>query len=185
MKKFFMTLAVVMIAVCANAQVYLGGNVGIASVDYGGDDDETIYSLLPEIGYKFNDNWAAGVMFGWSKAGLKTYNGEFDTQEEIKAKTFELNPYARFTFLHGKLINVFCDGGFGYKHYYGTKDANADLWSIGLRPGVELKLNKFSLIAHIGFVGYQKYDHDNGYESSAWGMDFDGNNISLGVYYNF
>lgn len=43
MKKFFMTLAVVMIAVCANAQVYLGGNVGIASVDYGGDDDETIY----------------------------------------------------------------------------------------------------------------------------------------------
>ncbi len=51
MKKFFMTLAVVMIAVCANAQVYLGGNVGIASVDYGGDDDETIYSLLPEIGY--------------------------------------------------------------------------------------------------------------------------------------
>ena len=70
MKKFFMTLAVVMIAVCANAQVYLGGNVGIASVDYGGDDDETIYSLLPEIGYKFNDNWAAGVMFGWSKACL-------------------------------------------------------------------------------------------------------------------
>ena len=104
MKKFFMTLAVVMIAVCANAQVYLGGNVGIASVDYGGDDDETIYSLLPEIGYKFNDNWAAGVMFGWSKAGLKTYNGEFDTQEEIKAKTFELNPYARFTFLHGKPV---------------------------------------------------------------------------------
>lgn len=51
MKKFFMTLAVVMIAVCANAQVYLGGNVGIASVDNGGkDDDVTVYSLLPEIG---------------------------------------------------------------------------------------------------------------------------------------
>lgn len=83
MKKFFMTLAVVMIAVCANAQVYLGGNVGIASVDYGGDDDETIYSLLPEIGYKFNDNWAAGVMFGWSKAGLQIDNGEFATSERL------------------------------------------------------------------------------------------------------
>lgn len=83
MKKFFMTLAVVMIAVCANAQVYLGGNVGIASVDYGGDDDETIYSLLPEIGYKFNDNWAAGVMFGWSKAGLQIDNGEFAIHQSV------------------------------------------------------------------------------------------------------
>lgn len=92
MKKFFMTLAVVMIAVCANAQVYLGGNVGIASVDYGGDDDETIYSLLPEIGYKFNDNWAAGVMFGWSKAGLQIDNGEFATSERLTTHTFEISP---------------------------------------------------------------------------------------------
>lgn len=97
MKKFFMTLAVVMIAVCANAQVYLGGNVGIASVDYGGDDDETIYSLLPEIGYKFNDNWAAGVMFGWSKAGLQIDNGEFATSERLTTHTFEISPYARYT----------------------------------------------------------------------------------------
>ena len=99
MKKFFMTLAVVMIAVCANAQVYLGGNVGIASVDYGGDDDETIYSLLPEIGYKFNDNWAAGVMFGWSKAGLQIDNGEFATSERLTTHTFEISPYARYTFV--------------------------------------------------------------------------------------
>lgn len=115
MKKFFMTLAVVMIAVCANAQVYLGGNVGIASVDYGGDDDETIYSLLPEI---------------------------------------------------------------GYKHYNGADD----VLSIGLKPGVELKVDKFSLVARVGFIGYTKNDNT---DVSAWGMDFDGNNISLGVYYNF
>lgn len=180
-----MTLAVVMFAVCANAQVYLGGNVGIASVDNGGDDDETIYSLLPEIGYKFNDDWAVGVMFGWSKAGLQTYNGELAAPENIKTKTFEINPYARYTFLHSKLINIFCDGGFGYKHYYGNKEINGDYWSIGLRPGVELKLDRFSLVAHIGFVGYQKYDVDYSHDTSVWGMDFDGNNISLGVYYNF
>lgn len=111
MKKFFMTLAVVMIAVCANAQVYLGGNVGIAS-------------------------------------------------------------------LHSKLINVFCEGGFGYKHYNGADD----VLSIGLKPGVELKVDKFSLVARVGFIGYTKNDNT---DISAWGMDFDGNNISLGVYYNF
>lgn len=178
MKKFFMTLAVVMIAVCANAQVYLGGNVGIASVDHGGDDDETIYSLLPEIGYKFNDNWAAGVMFGWSKAGLQIDNGEFATSERLTTHTFEISPYARYTFLHSKLINVFCEGGFGYKHYNGADD----VLSIGLKPGVELKVDKFSLVARVGFIGYTKNDNT---DVSAWGMDFDGNNISLGVYYNF
>lgn len=176
-----MTLAVALVAVCANAQVYLGGNVGIANVDNGGkDDDVTVYSLLPEIGYKFNDNWAAGVMFGWSKGSLSYEGGELYSSGITH--TFEFNPYARYTFLHSKLINVFCDGGFGYKHYNGA----GDQWSIGLKPGVELKLDKFSLVAHVGFIGYQKKDNgDRRHDSNVWGMDFDGNNISLGVYYNF
>lgn len=54
--------------------------------------------------------------------------------------------------------------------------------SIGLKPGVELKVDKFSLVARVGFIGYTKNDNT---DVSAWGMDFDGNNISLGVYYNF
>ena len=63
MKKILMSVVAAMFAVCASAQVYVGGNVGIASVDAGGSDNETVYSLLPEVGYKFNDDWAAGVMF--------------------------------------------------------------------------------------------------------------------------
>ena len=76
---------------------------------------------------------------------------------------------------------VICDGGFGYKHYNGS----GDKYSIGLRPGIELKLDRFSLMAHVGFLGYQKSDFDHGGESSVWGLDFDGSNISLGIYYNF
>lgn len=34
MKKIFMTLAVALLAVSASAQVYVGGNVGIASIIY-------------------------------------------------------------------------------------------------------------------------------------------------------
>ena len=104
MKKIYMTLVAVMFAVCASAQVYVGGNVGIASVDNGGDDDETVFSFLPEVGYKFNDDWAAGVMFGWSKGNLSS-NGSLDYSGA--RGTFEINPYARYTFLHSKLINVF------------------------------------------------------------------------------
>lgn len=182
MKKIYMTMVALMIAVCASAQVYVGGNFGIASVDNGGDDDETIYSFLPEIGYKINSDWAIGANFGWSKANLQIQNGQLASQSDLKAQTFEINPYVRYTFLQGKLVNVFCDGAFGYKHYNGA----ADQYSVGLKPGVELKLDKFSLIAHVGFIGWEqmKYKHGDG-KTSVWGMDFDGNNISLGVFYNF
>lgn len=182
MKRIYMTLVVALFALCANAQFYAGGNIGIASIDNGGDDDETVYSLLPEIGYKLNNDWAIGVEFGWSKGSLQMYNGEIGTSTNLTTHTFEINPYARYTFLHSKLVNVFCDGGFGYKHYNGS----ADQWSVGLKPGIELKLDKFSLVAHVGFIGYEQLKYKNhGPKTTAWGIDFDSNNISLGVYYNF
>lgn len=183
MKKIYMTLVAMMVAVCASAQVYVGGNLGVASVDNGGDDDETIYSVLPEIGYKLSDDWAVGASFGWSKAGLNISSGELGTSySDITTHTFEVNPYVRYTFLHGSLVNVFCDGAFGYKHYNGT----ANQYSLGLKPGVELKLDKFSLVAHVGFLGWEQLKYENhGGKATVWGMDFDGNNISLGVYYNF
>ncbi len=178
MKKIYMTLVAVMFAVCANAQIYVGGNVGVASVD-NGNDSETIYSFLPEVGYKFNDTWAVGVMLGWSKGSLQNVDGSLGYSG--LQQTFEINPYARFTFVKSKLINIFCDGGIGYKHYNGV----GDKYSVGLKPGIELKLSKFSLLAHVGFLGYQKEDADNGGEMSVAGFDFDSNNITFGVLYNF
>ncbi len=177
MKKIYMTLVAVMIAVCASAQVYVGGNVGISSVDVDGADNETYYKLLPEVGYKFNDDWAAGVMFGWSKGAI-----DLGSISVGATQTFEINPYARYTFFHSKVVNLFCDGGFGYKHYNGT----ANQWSIGLKPGIEVKINKFSLVAHVGFLGWEQIKGiDDGPKASEWGINLDGNNITFGVYYNF
>lgn len=85
MKKFLMTLvAAFAVAMSANAQVYVGGGFGINGVD-NGNTTVTTYKFIPEVGYNFNENWAAGVAFGWegaSKGGTKT---------------LEVNPYARFT----------------------------------------------------------------------------------------
>ena len=49
-----MTLAVAFVAVAANAQVYVGGNVGIASSKSGNGDNVTTYKVLPEVGYNIN-----------------------------------------------------------------------------------------------------------------------------------
>ena len=113
-------------------------------------------------------------MFGWSKGQVEGIIGT--------APTFEINPYARYTFFHSKVVNLFCDGGFGYKHYNGA----ANQWSIGLKPGIEVKLNKFSLVAHVGFLGWEQVKViDDGPKTSEWGVNLDGNNITFGVYYNF
>ena len=50
MKKILMSLAVAFVSLAANAQVYVGGNVGIASSKEGNADAVTTYKVLPEIG---------------------------------------------------------------------------------------------------------------------------------------
>ena len=66
MKKILMTLvAVAMMAVSANAQVYVGGSIGIGSVKNGNGDTETTYKFLPEVGFALNNNWSLGVVAGF------------------------------------------------------------------------------------------------------------------------
>ena len=157
MKKFLMTLvAAFAVAMSANAQVYVGGGFSINGVD-NGNTTVTTYKFIPEVGYNFNENWAAGVAFGWegaSKGGTKT---------------LEVNPYARFTFVHTKYVNLFVDGGFGYKHTYNNRN-DADLW----------------FVSHVGFLGWsQDKDNNSNSKTSRYGLDLDGNDITFSLYYNF
>ena len=179
MKKFYMTLVAMFVAVAASAQVYVGGNVGIASTDNGDDDDVTTYKFLPEIGYNINQDWAIGASFGWAKGSL-----DFD-DDTYSAHTFEINPYVRYTFLHNKIVDVFCDGGFGYKHTRAGR-VKANTWNVGFKPGVALKLDKFSLVAHVGFVGWKQTKiEDTDIKTTTWGVNFDNTDLSLGLFYNF
>lgn len=180
MKKFYMTIVAMLVAVAARAQVYVGGNVGIASTDNGDDDDVTTYKFLPEIGYNINDDWAVGASFGWAKGSLS-----LNDNTAVTTRTFEINPYVRYTFVHGKLVDVFCDGGFGYQHANASR-AKVDTWSVGLKPGVALKLDKFSLVAHVGFIGWEQAKvKDTDMKTTVWGVNFDNTNLSLGLFYNF
>src|SRR5574344_2125212 len=177
MKKFFMTLvAAAMVAVSANAQVYVGGGFAVAShdVDYGNVDvTTTTYKFLPEVGYNFNDTWAAGVAFGWA--------GE--TKENTKTVSF--NPYARATFIHTKYINVFVEGGFEYGHTYNNNDI--DNLRIGFKPGLSVNLSDhLSFVSRVGFLGWkQKKDNNTDVKTNDFGLNADGNNISFSLYYNF
>ena len=96
MKKILMTLvAVAMMAVSANAQVYVGGSIGIGSVKNGNGDTETTYKFLPEVGFALNNNWSLGVVAGVSKGGCDFSGPYFNQDTELEAVT--INPYARYT----------------------------------------------------------------------------------------
>ena len=173
MKKFLMTLIIALMAISANAQVYVGGGVGIASTSYGDDEDVTTFKFVPEVGYAFNNEWAAGVAFGWEGANKGT-------------KTVMVNPYVRWTFVRSGKVSAFVDGSFEYDHVYGN-GADIDGISFGLKPGVAVGLtNHLSFVTHIGFLGYEHVkDNDTDTKVDTWGLDFDGRNIIFGLYYSF
>ena len=181
-----MTLAVAFIAVAANAQVYVGGNVGIASSKIGDADAVTTYKVLPEIGYNINQNWAIGTTAGWGKGNPV----KIEDEPQKNQNYFTVEPYVRYTFVRSKYINAFVDGGFGYTHVNHAHGAAASVnaWSVGVKPGISVNLSpKVSFVAHVGFAGWKsaKADVDGAKSSDAWGVDLDGNNVTFGVYYNF
>lgn len=175
MKKLVLSIVVAMMAIAANAQVYVGGGVGIGSskVDVDGAESVTAYKFVPEIGYNINDEWAIGVSFGWQGANK---GGE---------KSVFVNPYARYTFIHSKIVDVFVDGGVGYEHMYGGSGIDHDIYSVGFRPGLAVKLTShLNFITHVGFIGYE-HDKVDDVKVNSFGLDLDGTNILFGINYKF
>ena len=168
-----MTLAATVMAIGMNAQVFVGGSVGLGNYD-DGKDDVTSYTFLPEVGYTFNKDWAAGVAFGWT--GMNKGN----------VKEFTVNPYARYTFVKGQTVSVFMDGGFGYSHIYNA-GRDIDEFNVGLRPGVAVNLGEhLRFVTHIGFIGYSHEKNNKTKDKmNNWEVDIDGNNILFGLYYSF
>lgn len=60
-----MTLATLFVAVCASAQVYIGGGVGFANTSYD-HDSKFSWKIAPEIGFQLDKKWDAGISLGYS-----------------------------------------------------------------------------------------------------------------------
>ena len=167
MKKIFMSMAAMVVAISASAQVYVGGGVGISSTKVGDGDSKLSYKFVPEIGYQFNKNWEAGIYVGWKGV-------------EDGAHSFELAPYARYNFCTSKLVDLFLEGTVGYVHSEGV-----DGYEIGLKPGVKVNLsNNVSFVTKVGFLGYQQVGDGNA-KVKTFGFDLDGTNVQFGLNYKF
>lgn len=77
MKKLLTLTAVIVLAIAANAQTeksnwLLGGGIGFSSTSVSGGGSSSIFSLSPNAGYFFTDNFAGGAMLEVISGGGNT-----------------------------------------------------------------------------------------------------------------
>ena len=193
MKKVILAALVAVASLSANAQVYLGGQLGINA----GKADNTTQSITkfqiaPEIGYNINEKWAIGLGIGFT-----TQNGLFNDEQVFQmpisdkygksASVFTLAPYARWTFAKTGIASFFVDGGIDVNFW---NNSRGNSFFIGLTPGVKLSASeKVDFVAEIAALGFA-WGSEKAYTAgvapkSAFGFNVNNTAVKFGVYYNF
>ena len=198
MKKMILTALVAVASLAANAQVWVGGEVGFSATKTTIDGDKqgaaAAFNLLPEIGYTLNDKFDIAVAIGIAHnngngkayAGTEGYDAYRMVLDDVNRNAFTLNPYVRYKFANAGDFTFFVDGGFSYTmiHYSGNDD-NANQWGLGFKPGIAYNISdKVSLVAHIGRLDYNFFKQGD-IKNNEFNMGVSGNNISLGAYVSF
>ena len=170
MKKIVVLIFVVMAALSAKAQFYVGGNVALWHND---DADNTSFLIEPEFGYNFSERWAVGATLGFAHNSKETVGFK---------NAFSFAPYVRYSYYENKVVRLFLDGGIGISSVkYGDNSEGG--FELGIKPGLAIKLNNhFSLVAKCGFLGYRD---DYAYGSAGYGFSFGSEDLSFGFHYEF
>ena len=180
MKKKVLFLGVLLFVLTAsvNAQVYVGGTLGISAENYkteGKSYTNSVYSISPEIGYNINQHWAVGASLGLfysvSGGGGDDING------------FGFSPYVRGTFAQVGAVRFFTEAAFSYEKAE-LEDYDMDGWGVALRPGILVDLSKrLQLVGRTQLFSYSEAGEDS-YKVKK--MDFAiSNNWEIGVLFNF
>lgn len=163
MKKLIMVFALAFVALSASAQVYLGGSLNFAAANQAAQ-----VSILPEVGYAFSDNMAAGLTIGYANDQSVTWFAG--------ASDVVIAPYFRYTFLNAGPVRLFADAEFQLGIIDEGKQSST-AWNLGIRPGLALPVTEhLSFVGHIGRLGYYN-------KTFTFGVN--GNTFTAGVYYSF
>lgn len=197
MKRVFLCLGMLLgMSVALSAQevgkMWVGGSFSFGSSrsQYENGDNvnnaeykATNFQFAPELGYQLSENWGMGFSIGYSHQELLTSDNE--------TNGFLMGGFARYSFLKGRIGELFLDGGLEYLYSSfstnssnSTADNKTNTFSIGITPGVKIHLMKHvSLIGKLGFLGYS-HSKAGDTKQDDFGLSF-GDSFTLGVNYNF
>lgn len=173
MKKVILAALVAVVSLTANAQLYVGGSLSFdADKANSNADTKSTFVIKPEVGYSFNEKWAAGIQIGYKSV----------SQSGNTASEFTFAPYARYTYAKSGIASFFVDGGVSFDLYNNDRGT---VVGIGVRPGVKLSASeKVDFVASLGYLGY-KFGSDKHGKDSHFGIGVDNTAVSFGVYYSF
>ena len=115
MKKLFITIAFVAAAMFAQAQFFVGGNLGLG---FGSTKVESTkvektfgFTIAPGVGYMFNDNMGVGIdlLFSMDKTTFPESDGW------MKTTTFGFAPYFRYVFAEVDNFKFYADAKFNFQ----------------------------------------------------------------------
>lgn len=172
MKKIFLMAFMAICAVSANAQLWVGGNLGYDyDSNFGGEKVHAL-SISPEVGYNLSDKWAIACDLDYVFGKVV---------DDFKIHTFTVNPYVRYTFAKSGIASFFVDGGIegGFQK---VEDLDATgIFGIGVQPGLALQVSKkVCLVTKLGYLGYRHTE-----DRDQFGFGVNNETISFGAYYAF
>ena len=188
MKKVLLTFAVVIMALAANAQVWMGGSFGFASTKASKDAKPIYdYSIAPEVGFTVAPK--LDVAIGLKYAGKSAKDEVLGVVAKESISAFAVQPYLRYKAINCGKVGFFIDGGFEYG--YAVEKATIDTFSeemsssyfmVGLKPGISFAASdNITFAARIGSLGYYKQKDGE----SRWGVNVDNSAFTFGVYWTF
>lgn len=130
MKKIaLIATAMMAFATMANAQLYVGGSLGINNnnskeIDNGKTElnpSSTSIGISPEVGFFLSDNFAVGAYINTNF----TFNNNRDTATVVKTNTtsWGITPYARWYAIQSDKFGVFLEGQLFFMHQGGKTKA--------------------------------------------------------------
>ena len=127
------------ISFAASAQIYVGGSIGgsYAKVESTNAKSWAI-DISPEVGYIFNETWAAGARITYGKS-VQEINSQYLDKKTTNISLFSINPYAVYAPLKFKNFAVCAEMGASFTPK--LSGANYSLYSIYVTPLLTYSVN--------------------------------------------
>ena len=168
-KKFAIALfALASMAFSANAQLYVGGTLGLVNNNSKEVDKDnktelnpsvTGLSLSPEVGFFLSDNFAVGL---YINSSFGFVNNRAETPVKVRTTSFGLAPYARWYAVKGEKLGLFLEGQLGWSLETGktisgdvtVASPKTNIFGVTIVPGISYDVTEnVQLQMHINALG--------------------------------
>ena len=193
MKSFTTRLLVIAflmtISFAASAQIYVGGSIGGSYAKAESTNAKSwAIDISPEVGYIFNENWAAGVYISYGKS-VQEIKSEYLDNKTTNVSLFTINPYAVYAPIKFHNFAVCAEMGASYTPK--LSGANYSLYSLYVTPLLTYSVNDHIILktgldfAKLSVSGDTNGTFKFGVSAGADDVLSLSDNFSIGLVYRF